>query len=167
MQVCAQCTMRPNKLKSWSLEQRKVYCRAMQGDMKTLEGFWQSTFKGKVSERHGQLLQTSCQIPLLLELSTQVRSPCSYRPSRRQMFFSAATFSFYMIGLLQVRALRIGYPVYFRIQATFFYKRFRASMNKHRQQKRSNTQICSFLVKIDVTAQIVGRTSFLPNGNSN
>ena len=29
--LCVQCTVRPNKLKPLSLEQRKVYCRAMQG----------------------------------------------------------------------------------------------------------------------------------------
>ena len=43
--------------KNWSLEQRKVYCRAMQGDQCLMphkprlpKGFQQSTFKGK-SER--------------------------------------------------------------------------------------------------------------------
>ena len=28
----------------------------------------------------------------------------------------------------------MGYPIYFRLEATFFYKSFRASMTKHRQQ---------------------------------
>ena len=28
----AQCTVRPNRLKCWSLKQRKIYCRAIQGD---------------------------------------------------------------------------------------------------------------------------------------
>ena len=53
---CTQCTVRPNKLKHRSLEQRNVYCKAMQGDevahaLKSLglpEGFQQSTFKGQV-----------------------------------------------------------------------------------------------------------------------
>ena len=39
-----------------------------------------------------------------------------------------------MNGLLKVRDLRMGYPAYFRLYATFFYKRCRASMTKHRQQ---------------------------------
>ena len=33
---------------------------------------------------------------------------------------------------LKIRASRRDYPVYFRLQATFFYKRCRASMTKHR-----------------------------------
>ena len=45
----------------WSLEQRKVYCRTMQGDgllvpkkyPELLKGFQQNTFKGKLRERHG------------------------------------------------------------------------------------------------------------------
>ena len=36
---------------------------------------------------------------------------------------------------LKVRALRMGYPVYFRLYATVFYKSCRASMTKHRQQR--------------------------------
>ena len=39
-----------------------------------------------------------------------------------------------MNGLLKVRVLRMVYLVYFRLLATFFYKRCRASMTKHRQQ---------------------------------
>ena len=47
---CAGHTVRPNKLKCRSLEQRKVYCKAMQRDkvaraLKSLQlpkGFWQS-----------------------------------------------------------------------------------------------------------------------------
>ena len=30
--VCAQCAVRPDKLKHWSLEQRKFQCRAMPGE---------------------------------------------------------------------------------------------------------------------------------------
>ena len=30
--LCARHTARPNKLKRWSLEQRKVYCRTVQGE---------------------------------------------------------------------------------------------------------------------------------------
>ena len=35
---------------------------------------------------------------------------------------------------LKIRALKMGYPVYFKLQATLFYKRFRTSMTKHKQQ---------------------------------
>ena len=54
----AWCTVGPNKLKRWSLEQRKVCCKAMQGDevahaLKSLElpkRFQQSIFKSQVRE---------------------------------------------------------------------------------------------------------------------
>ena len=56
-----------NKPKCRSLEQMKVYCRTMQGDLWLLpprypqlpEPKLQSIFKGKVREGHGWLLQTS------------------------------------------------------------------------------------------------------------
>ena len=47
---CAQHTVRPNKLKCWGYEQRKVYCRVNKGDqevvqaLKRLELPWQSIF---------------------------------------------------------------------------------------------------------------------------
>ena len=55
--LCARCMVRPNKLKRRSLEQRKVYFKAMQGDevahaLKSLElseGFRQSIFKDRES----------------------------------------------------------------------------------------------------------------------
>ena len=55
---CARHTVRSNKPKHQSMEQRKVYCRAMQGDRwlmppkkpKLLEGFWQIIFKSQVRE---------------------------------------------------------------------------------------------------------------------
>lgn len=56
--------------KPWSSEQRKVYCRGMQEDRwlvppRVLEGFQQSSYKGKVRGGHGWLLQTSqCRNPL-------------------------------------------------------------------------------------------------------
>ena len=56
---------------------------------KFLEGFQQSTFKGQVSEGHGELLQTSwCWNPLFLQLSMQVRSQRSCKLPARQMLFS-------------------------------------------------------------------------------
>ena len=133
-------THRPNKPKHqiWSRE------RIMQGHVRTqvshaqktefLEGFQQSTFTGKVREGCGQLLQTSwCRNPLFLQLSTQVRSRCSCKPPTSQMFSIVQLFNLYMNVLLKVRALRIGCPLYFWLQATLFYKRCRASMTKHRQ----------------------------------
>ena len=59
---CAGRTQSEAKLKYWSLEQRKVYCRAMQGDEvahalkspELPEGFRQNIFKGQVRGRgHG------------------------------------------------------------------------------------------------------------------
>ena len=53
--LCAQHTVRPNKTKCQSLEQRKVYCRAKQGERvacaqnpKLPEGFQQSIFRSQV-----------------------------------------------------------------------------------------------------------------------
>ena len=50
------------------------------------------------------------------------------------MLFSVVQLFNGNVILLKVRALGMGYPVYFRLQATFFYQRCRASMTKHRQQ---------------------------------
>ena len=35
-----------------------------------------------------------------------------------------------MNGLLKIRAWRMGCPVYFRLEATFFYRRYKAGMIK-------------------------------------
>ena len=43
-----------------------------------------------------------------------------------------------MNELLKVRALRLGYLVYFRLQVTLFHKRCRASMTTHRKSAISN-----------------------------
>ena len=40
---------------------------------------------------------------------------------------------FYTNELLNIRTLKIGYSVYFRLQAAYFYKRCRVSMIKHKQ----------------------------------
>ena len=56
---CAGHTVRPNRPKPRSLEQRKVYCKAMQGNevayalkcLEVPEGFWQSIFKSQVKGR--------------------------------------------------------------------------------------------------------------------
>ena len=55
---CARRTVRPNKLKHRGLVQRKVYCRAIQGEQvahaqktpELPEGFQQSIFKGQVRD---------------------------------------------------------------------------------------------------------------------
>ena len=57
--------------------------------------------------------------------------------TRLLSFFCSATFYLYewkSVTPLKVRALRKSSPVYFRLQATFFDKRCRASMTQHRQQ---------------------------------
>ena len=61
---------------------------------------------------------------------------CSYQPPARLMLFSILQLlslsEWKSVRPLKIRALRRGYPVYFRLQATFFYKRCRASVTKHR-----------------------------------
>ena len=60
--------MRPNKLKRRSLEPRKVYCKAMQGDevahaLKSLEvpeEFRQSIFKGQDGRGRSQGTRSAC-----------------------------------------------------------------------------------------------------------
>ena len=113
----AQSTVRPNKSKCWSLDQKKVYCMAKNketGDLcpqipELLEGFQQSTFKGKLREVHNKLLLTSqCRNPLFLQLSTQVRSWCS--PTGQILLL--VLHYLYMNRLLKVRVWRIGYSIY-------------------------------------------------------
>ena len=45
-----------------------------------------------------------------------------------------------MNGLLKVRALRMGSPVYFRLQATFFYKTCRARMTEQKKGYSSKVE---------------------------
>ena len=54
---CAQCTVRPNKLKHWSLQQSKVYCRAKKGEQmahahkpRTPHWFAGRSFIGKICD---------------------------------------------------------------------------------------------------------------------
>ena len=64
-------------------------------------------------------------------------------PINLQQGKGSATLYLHMNRLLKVRALTpasIRQPVYFRLYATFFYKRCRTSKTKHRQQNRSNTE---------------------------
>ena len=51
--------------------------------------------------------------------------------NKTNVILCSATFYLYVNGLLKMRALRIGYLVYFRLWATFFYKRCRACRTKH------------------------------------
>lgn len=53
----------------------------------------------------------------------------------------------------KIRILTIGYPVYFNLLATFFGKRYRTSMTKHRLQSTKVkgtdliwSQICPFSI---------------------
>ena len=52
--------------------------------------------------------------------------------NKTDVILCSITFYLYVDGLFKVRALRIGYPLYFRLQAAFFYKRCRVSMTQHR-----------------------------------
>ena len=56
--------------------------------------------------------------------------------------YNCLFYNFYlsMNGLLKVRALRMGSPVYFMLQATFFYKRCRARMTELKKGYRSNME---------------------------
>ena len=58
MHVCAQYTVRPNTLKHQGLGQRKVYCKAIQGDgwltpqtPNSLKDFSKAFFKGQEREK--------------------------------------------------------------------------------------------------------------------
>ena len=130
---CPRRTVRPNTLKCQSLEQRKVYCRAVQGDRWLMppnpelpKGFQQSIFKGKVREGCGLLLQISWfWNPLFLQPSTQVRShiPVNLQQDKCYSLFCnfLSLYEWKSVIPLKVRALRVGYPVYFRLYATFLH----------------------------------------------
>ena len=50
-----------------------------------------------------------------------------------------------------IRALKISCPVYFSLQATFFDKRCKARVMKHRQQNRSNMESdCFFPIPVSL-----------------
>ena len=55
--------------------------------------------------------------------------------NKTNVILCSATFNLYMNGLLKSPVLRIGYHVYFRLQAIFFYKMCRVSRTKHRLTK--------------------------------
>ena len=64
--------------------------------------------------------------------------------------FTLLIVSFVVQNSLNCRALAeasdTGYPVYFRLQATSFYKRCRVCLTKHRQQSRSNMELGVFFL---------------------
>ena len=115
-----------------------------------------NTFKGKM--RGGDVVGC-CRLlgvwnPLLLQVATW-SIHVAVNLQKTNVILCSATFYHYMNGLLKGRALREGDPVYFRLQITFFYKRCRASMTKHRQQSTKVkikgtdliwSQICSSLL---------------------
>lgn len=144
-----------------NLEQRQVYCRAFIQGMKlthvpksqqSLERFHQSTFKGNL---RGLWLVTAnvlvswcwnlCQVKMFLNLS------------KTNVIFCSVTFYLYMNGLLKVRALKIGYPVYSRLQATFFYKRCRANLTNHRQQSTRVKVKATDLTESDLFFPIISK----------
>ena len=59
-----------------------------------------------------------------------------YTSNKTNVILSSVILYLYMDGFLKVKALRMASPVYFRLWATFFYERYRASMTKHRQQHK-------------------------------
>lgn len=52
--------------------------------------------------------------------------------NKTNVILCSVTFYLYVDGLFKVRAFKIGYPLYFRLPAAFFYKRCRVSMTRHR-----------------------------------
>ena len=75
---------------------------------------------------------------------------CSYQPPARLMLFSILQLlslsEWKSVIPLKIRALRRGCPVYFRLQATFFYKRCRASVTKHRYHSTHSQQHNTYVV---------------------
>ena len=59
-----------------------------------------------------------------------------YTSNKTNVILSSVILYLYMDGFLKVKALRMASPVYFRLWATFFYERYRASVTKHRQQHK-------------------------------
>ena len=79
--------------------------------------------------------------PLFLQLSKQILWQCSYKPIILHQdncyfpFCNFLTLHEWKRGVpLKTRNLRIGAHLSFRLQATYFYKRCRASLKKHRKQ---------------------------------
>ena len=79
-----------------------------------------------------------------------------YTSNKTNVILCSATFYLHVNGLLKVRALRIGCPVYFSLCAASFCRRYRATMTKHRQLSTKVkikgtdltwSQICSSLLQ--------------------
>ena len=60
-------------------------------------------------------------------LFTKVRSRCSCKPPTKEMLFSVpqllSVYGWKSVIPLKVRALRMSYPAYFRLEATFLTQR--------------------------------------------
>ena len=123
--LCSWCTVRPNKLKCQSLEQRKVYCslckeRSGSWPPKTLnapphfskaspEARWR---RGVWSAVADFLVWESFVVAAVHSVSSE----CSCEPPVRQMFCNfLSLYEWKGVIPLKVRALRMGYPVYFRL----------------------------------------------------
>ena len=86
---------------------------------KLAAGFQQNVFKGQVRAGHGLLLQTSwCQNPLFLQLPSRSGQdvPVNLQDKRCSLFCNfLSLYEWKSVVPLKVRALRMGYPVYFRL----------------------------------------------------
>ena len=102
--------------------------------------FQQSTLKGQVRQGCDWLVQTSWrQNPLFLQLSAQVRSLCSCKPPVKQMLFSVLQLFISLYEwIFKDQSPENDCHVYFRLWATFFYKRYRTNMTKHRKRRDLN-----------------------------
>ena len=120
----ARCAVRPSKPKRQrSLDQIKVYCRVMQEGWlltpKTLnysKGFSKALLKAR---RERLIVEFFLALESFIFAAThlgQVKMFLSISPKTNVV--CSANFYLYMNGLLKVGALRINYPVYFRLQAT-------------------------------------------------
>ena len=106
------------------------------------EGFQQRTFKGQMRAGHGRLLHL-LGIGILCSCSCPCRSghdvPINLNNSNVILY--SATFYRYVNGKvlypLKVRALRKGYPVYFKLSAMFLTQ----SKGYRTQRLKSKTQI--------------------------
>ena len=157
---CAQCTLRPNNTEMLKFGAGKISLKSHtrrsvaytcplppptstpslpQKSPQFLKGFQQSTFKGKVTKGHGQLLQTSylgflcscicpCRSGHDIPINLQQDKCCS-------LFCKFLSLYEWTLGGLTPE---IRLPVYFMLQAMCFYKTCSVSMIKYRKRNRFN-----------------------------
>ena len=138
----AQSMVKPNKPKYQSLEQRKVYYRAMQGEggLCPQNPKPSKNFSRLVKGQQGRSVISCCKL-LGVESLCCCSCPRNNVPFYLQqdkcnlscsviVCLGSVIFYLYMDGFFKVKALRMGSPVCFRLWAAFFYERCRASMTK-------------------------------------